>query len=76
MADPIEIHVTYRNDDYVRDLERQLAAERERANRAEYQFRCESLINAELLDLCKERGIKYRGALKERPWAGEPEGKT
>ena len=72
MANPIEIHVTYRNDDYVKELERQLAETREQLNRAEYRYRCESVINMQLQDLCHEHGIKYREALKERPWEGEP----
>lgn len=73
MADPIEIRVTYRNDDYVRELEQRLAAAEARANRAEYLYRCETLINTELQDLCKQHGIKYRDALKDRPWEDAPQ---
>lgn len=72
MADPIEIHVTYRNDDYVKDLEQRLAAAEERANRAEYRYRCECVINTELTDLLRAHGIKYRPALQARPWEGDP----
>lgn len=72
MGDPIEIRVTYRNDDYVKELEQRLAAAEARANRAEYMYRCETLINTELQDLCKQHGIQYRAALQARPWEGEP----
>ena len=72
MANPIEIHVTYRNDDYVKDLEKRLAQAEERANRAEYRYRCECVVNMELVDLLRERGIKYRPALDKRPWDDGP----
>lgn len=68
MGDPIEIHVVYRNDDYVKDLERQLAEAKAQRDRAEYQFRCECIVNTELLDLCKQHGVKYRPSLLARPW--------
>lgn len=73
MGDPIEIHVVYRNDDYVKDLERQLAEAKAQANRAEYRYRCECVINTELQDLCRANGIKFRAALMQRPWADEAE---
>lgn len=69
MGEPIEIHVTYRNDDYVKELEAKLAEAEAKANRAEYKFRCEALICAQLQDLCRENGVKFREALKERPWS-------
>lgn len=73
MGDPIEIRVVYRNDDYVKELEQRLRDMEARANRAEYMYRCETLINTELQDLCKQHGISYRAALKARPWADAPE---
>lgn len=69
MSNPIEIHVTYRNDDYVKELEAKLAEAEARANRAEYKYRCESVICAQLQDLCHEHGVSFREALKARPWS-------
>lgn len=71
MGDPIEIHVVYRNDDYVKELEGKLAEAVAAKNRAEYRYRCESVINTELVDLLREHGIKYRPALESRPWGEE-----
>ena len=46
-------------------------------NRIEYMYRSETLINTELLDLCREHGVQYRAALKQRPWgAADGGGKT
>lgn len=68
MGEPLEIHVTYRNDDYVKELEAKLAEAEARANRAEYKYRCETLVNTQLQDLLRDHKINYREALKERPW--------
>lgn len=59
--EPIEIHVRVSPDD-------ELQALRARANRAEYMYRCEVVVNGELVDLCRANGIRFREALKERPW--------
>lgn len=69
MGEPLEIHVTYRKDDYTKELEAKLAQAEARANRAEYKYRCESVINGQLTDLLREHGIKYRDALRTRPWS-------
>lgn len=33
-----------------------------------FRYRCESVVNLELLDLCREHGVKYRPSLALRPW--------
>ena len=73
--EPLEIHVRVSVDDEVQALRARVAAlegeaeaERARADRAEYRYRCETVINAELTDLCKVHGVDIRPALKGRPW--------
>lgn len=73
--EPIELRVILRTDDEVlalraevARLEAALAAEKARADRAEYKFRCESIINQELVDLCRASNVKFRPSLKDRPW--------
>lgn len=39
-------------------LEAQLACKDTELNRAEYLFRCESIINTRITDYCRENGIK------------------
>lgn len=72
---PIEIHVRVSPDDElqalrarVKALEAKLEGESARADRAEYKYRCEVVVNGELVDLCRANGIRFREALKERPW--------
>lgn len=69
---PIEIHVRVSPDDElqalrarVKVLEAKLEGE---SARAEYKYRCEVVVNGELVDLCRANGIRFREALKERPW--------
>ena len=76
MEGPLEIRVVLRNDEVVKDLEnqiRRLQAERAdliaQRDRAEYKYRCETIINTELHDLLKAHGIKHRPALTARPWS-------
>lgn len=42
------------------DREQELEELRTRLNRAEYQLGCEVHISGELLDLCREHGIRTR----------------
>ena len=56
--EPIEIHVRLSPDDEVlalrarvAELEAQAEAARAERDRLEYKYRCESLINTELIDL-------------------------
>lgn len=73
--EPLEVHVILKTDDEilalrakVAELEAALAAEKAERNRAEYMFRCESLINSELVDLCRTHKVKFRPSLERRPW--------
>lgn len=34
----------------------------------EFKYRCESVVNMELSDLCREHGVKFRPGLLARPW--------
>lgn len=52
----------------VAELEAQAEAARAERDRLEYKYRCESLINTELIDLCKREGVPFREALTRRPW--------
>lgn len=72
---PLSVAVTVTTADEVLELRAEVArlkAEAEAAkaayNHLEYQFRCESVINQELTDLCREKGVPFRAALKSRPW--------
>ena len=65
--EPIEIHVRLSPDDEVlalrarvAELEAQAEAARAERDRLEYKYRCESLINTELIDLCKREGVPFR----------------
>ncbi len=73
--DPIEIHVRLTPSDEVLTLRSQLEASRqecerlqEELRRLEFQFRCETLINLRLQDLCREKGVKIPRALYQRPY--------
>ena len=72
---PLAVAVTVTTADEVLALRVEVArlkAEGEAAkaayNHLEYQFRCESVINQELVDLCRENGVNFRPALNARPW--------
>ena len=69
--EPLEIHVRVSPDDEVlalrakvAELEAQGAEYKARADRAEFRYRCEVLINQELQDLCRAHGVDFRPALK------------
>ncbi len=73
--EPLEVHVTLRTDDEVQalrarvaELEAALEAERAAYRRVEYKYRCESIINQELVDLCRASNVKLRPGLGRRPW--------
>jgi len=72
---PLSVAVTLTTSDEVLALRAEVArlkAEAEAAkaafDRLEFKFRCESIINQELTDLCREKGVDFRPALKARPW--------
>lgn len=73
--EPLEIHVRVSPDDEVlalrarvAELEAKAAKAEEERRRVEYMYRCETLINTELVDLCKAHKVPFREALKARPW--------
>ena len=73
--EPLEIHVRVSPDDEVlalrarvAELEAKAAAAEEERRRVEYMYRCETLINTELVDLCRAHKVPFREALKARPW--------
>lgn len=73
--EPLEVHVTLRTDDevlrlraQVAELEAALEAEKAAYNRVEYKYRCECVINQELVDLCRASNVNFRPALERRPW--------
>lgn len=38
-------------------------------DRAQYLFRCESILNNQLVDLCRQHGIKLDSAFFQRPYS-------
>lgn len=51
----------------VHELETELNALQSSYNRVEYLYRCEVLVNAQLLDHCKDRGLRVPKRLYQRP---------
>lgn len=51
----------------VSDLEAQVERLQSELNRLEYLYRCETLVNCELTDLCRAHGIRVRPSMAERP---------
>ena len=73
--EPLEIHVRVSPDDEVlalrarvAELEAEAARQGEAYRDLEFRYRCETLINTELVDLCKEHKVPFREALRQRPW--------
>lgn len=73
--EPLEVHVILRTDDEVLNLrariaELEAALEEQKAayHRVEYMYRCESIVNQELVDLCRASNVKLRPGLGRRPW--------
>lgn len=52
-------------------LEGEKMALEERVRNLEFKYRCESVVNMELTDLCREHGVKFRPGLVARPWGGD-----
>lgn len=53
-------------------LEAETASLREENRVLGFRYRCESVVNMELLDLCREHGVKCRPSLGKRPWEEPP----
>lgn len=43
-----------------------------RCDASEYKYRCEVLVNAQLLDLCKAHGLDIPASLRQRPRLPSP----
>lgn len=52
----------------VEQLEGEAARLREENRQLAFRYRCECVVNMELTDLCREKGVKYRPSLALRPW--------
>lgn len=50
----------------IESLEKELDALRASYNHTEFLYRCEVVVNTELLDLCGEHGIKVRRSMFDR----------
>ena len=73
----IPIRVSLRSDDEIIALRSQVVALSESMeklqrdfDRVEYRFRCESVLNNDLVDLCREHGIKIEPSFFKRPYSG------
>ena len=71
----LELQVTVKTDDEVLALRRRIAEleallgkERAARNQVEFRYRCECVVNAELVDLCRSHKVDFRAALRQRPW--------
>lgn len=69
----LEIAVTLKTDDEILSLrarvcqlEAEMVAAQGRYNALEFSYRCECLVNAELVDLCRASNVKYRPSLVGR----------
>lgn len=72
----IPIRVSLRSDEEIIALRNQVAMLSESVqrlqrdvDRAEYHFRCESVLNNALVDLCREHGIKIEPSFFKRPYS-------
>jgi len=73
---PIEVNVHLTSSDEVlalrervNSLEKELSVVKDAANRTEFLYRCEVLINERLVDLCKDNEIRIPKSLYHRPTA-------
>lgn len=74
---PIELSVRLSPSDEVMQLrsdvsrlEDQVVQLRQAYNRTEFLYRCEVMINTQLVDLCREHGIRLHPAMFQRPSCG------
>lgn len=72
---PLKLEVSLTPSDEVQQLRRQLSDITSRLselevqfNRAEYLYRCETIINLRLQDFCREHGLKVPRHLLGRPF--------
>lgn len=74
-GEPIKLDITLTTSDevmalrqQVSDLTSQLQDLRAQLNRAEYLFRCETIINTRLADLCRAQRVAVPKSLYDRPY--------
>lgn len=78
------LEITVKTADEVLELRAKIAALQAEVvditakyNRVEYSFRCEVIINSELVDLCRASGVKFRPSiLAARQSASEAAGEA
>lgn len=73
--EPLEVHVKISVDDETlelrakaAELQEMLVDAKRQLNDLEFRYRCECIVNAELVDLCRAHGVRYRPSLAARPW--------
>ena len=71
----VNVHITPSDEvqklrDSVADLQKRLESLQADYNRVEYYYRCESLVNMELIDLCRKHGVEVRPSIFQRPKYG------
>lgn len=71
----LPVHVRVSPDDEVLSLREQvqslteaLSGLRKEYTRAEYLYRCETVINSRLVDVCRSHGIKLEASFFSRPY--------
>lgn len=79
MGEALEIHVTLKTDDEVLSLrsrvcqlEAEAVAAQGKYNELEFRYRCECIVNMELVDLLRTSKVPMRPSLRGRPWEGPP----
>lgn len=72
----IPLSISLKEDEEVKRLKEENMALQSRINglqaelnRAEYLFRCESVLNNQLIDLCRENGIILDSSFFARPYS-------
>lgn len=72
----IPLSISLKEDEEVKRLKEENEALQSRLNglqaelnRAQYYFRCESVLNNQLVDLCRQHGIKLDSAFFARPYS-------
>lgn len=72
----IPLSVSLKEDEEVQRLREEISVLQARnstlqieLDRAQYLFRCESILNNQLVDLCRQHGIKLDSAFFARPYS-------
>lgn len=72
----IPLSISVKEDEEVQRLREEVSALQARnsalqseLDRAQYLFRCESILNNSLVDLCRKHGIELNAAFFQRPYS-------